>query len=135
MKVVAIDNDEETQYLISLAFEFNWRCVKVLLAGDGREGLRLLEDESPDMVILDPGLPDMDGFEILGKIQSAYHVPVIVLTAKEDDVIKGLDAGAADYITKPFHPKELVARVWAIARRFQFYTGREVPPVPIFIAD
>ena len=76
---------------------------------------------NPDMVILDLMLPDIDGFEVCRQIRSKSNVPILMLTARKEDVDKivGLEMGADDYLTKPFNPRELVARIRAILRRFQ----------------
>ena len=119
MKVLAIDDDVDTLYTISLAFELHWEGAVVLTARDGRRGLERMREHSPDVVILDMRLPGMDGFEVCRQIRGLYDVPVVMLSARnaEEDVIRGLDVGAEYYITKPFRARELIARVWAVARR------------------
>ena len=89
------------------------------LAYDGPSGVSLIDDLQPDLVILDLMLPGIDGLEVCRRIQQQRHVPVLMLTAKdtEPDMIIGLGVGADDYMTKPFSPRELVARVHAILRR------------------
>ncbi len=95
----------------------------VVKAYNGKDALRLVEEEKPDMALLDVMLPDIDGFTILQKIRENYTFPVIMLTAKTEymDKITGLTLGADDYIAKPFNPLELVARVKAQLRRFTKY--------------
>lgn len=90
-------------------------------AGDGRSAQQLLESERPDLVILDVMLPEIDGLDLCRWIRSKWNVPVVMLTAlgTESDRIVGLELGADDYITKPFSPRELVARVRAVLRRAQ----------------
>ncbi len=90
-------------------------------AATGAKGLELIEAENPDIVILDVGLPDMDGFQVLHELRRFSQVPVIMLTVRGEDVdvAKGLELGADDYITKPFSHIELVARVQAVLRRVQ----------------
>jgi two-component system, OmpR family, alkaline phosphatase synthesis response regulator PhoP len=95
---------------------------RVLLAGDGLSGLRLFFGERPDLVILDLMLPGLSGFEVLRAVRdtgSGPQTPVLLLTARshESDVLEGFAIGADDYVTKPFRPRELVARVQAILRR------------------
>src|SRR5437588_1967844 len=86
---------------------------EVLEAEDGSSGLRLLAERRPELAILDVMLPDIDGFEVCREIRKRNDLPIIFLTAKTDtvDVVVGLESGADDYLTKPFAPKELVARV------------------------
>ncbi len=90
-------------------------------APNGTKGLELIEAENPDIVILDIGLPDIDGFQVLREIRRFSQVPVIMLTVRagDIDVVKGLEMGADDYITKPFSHIELVSRVQAVLRRVQ----------------
>jgi two-component system, OmpR family, response regulator MprA len=91
----------------------------VVPASSAAEGLRALRDRPPDVVVLDVGLPDQDGFALLARIRAESDVPVVMLTARGevDDRIRGLELGADDYIAKPFHFAELVARVRALLRR------------------
>jgi two-component system, OmpR family, response regulator ResD len=91
----------------------------VLRAGDGESALRLAQDHAPDLIILDLMLPKLDGLEVFKRLRERGPVPVIILTAKgeETDRIIGLELGADDYVTKPFSPRELVARVRAVLRR------------------
>jgi DNA-binding response OmpR family regulator len=96
--------------------------MSVISAGNGEDALRLLEDERPDLIVLDVMMPGIDGFETLRRIRSgafASQVPVIMLTARAGDAdrLKGLNAGADDYMSKPFNPDELAARVTAVLRR------------------
>jgi len=93
----------------------------VVSASDGTKGLELIEAENPDLVILDIGLPDMDGFQVLREIRRFSQVPVIMLTVRgeDTDVARGLELGADDYVTKPFSHIELMARVQAVLRRVQ----------------
>ena len=91
----------------------------VLEAGDGEEALRLFEEETPDLMILDVMMPKMDGMEVLRVVREQSGIPVILLTAKseEEDELRGFATGADEYVTKPFSPRTLVARVEAILRR------------------
>jgi DNA-binding response OmpR family regulator len=91
----------------------------VLTAGDGRSALALCRSEKPDLVVLDLGLPEMDGLDVARELRKQANTPIIMLTARgeETDKLIGLELGADDYITKPFSPKELVARVRAVLRR------------------
>ena len=91
----------------------------VLEAADGASALSLARSEKPDMVVLDLGLPEMDGLDVTRRLRATSSVPIIMLTARseESDRIVGLELGADDYIVKPFSPKELVARIRAVLRR------------------
>ncbi|UCC17288.1 MAG: response regulator transcription factor [Dehalococcoidales bacterium] len=121
MKVVVVDDSPEIIEVVSLCFQLRWSNADLKSASTGSEGLELIEAESPDIIILDIGLPDMDGFEVLKEIRRFSQVPVIMLTvrAEDTDVARGLEMGADDYITKPFSHIELVARVQAVLRRSQ----------------
>jgi two-component system response regulator VicR len=121
MKVVVIDDSPEIIEVVSLCFQIRWSGATLVSASEGAKGLELIEAENPDVVILDIGLPDMDGFEVLREIRRFSQVPVIMLTVRgeDTDVAKGLELGADDYITKPFSHIELVARVQAVLRRAQ----------------
>ncbi|HJQ97687.1 MAG TPA: response regulator, partial [Candidatus Polarisedimenticolaceae bacterium] len=95
---------------------------EVEVVGDGASGLARAAEQPPELVVLDVNLPGMDGFEVCRRLRKAPEtaaVPVIMLTARigEDDRVRGLDLGADDYITKPFSPKEALARVRAVLRR------------------
>jgi DNA-binding response OmpR family regulator len=94
----------------------------VLEAYDGAEALRRMRDDPPDVVLLDLYLPDMDGFEVLKQIRETSTVPIIVVTvrAHEEEKIRGLELGADDYVTKPFSPGELMARIKAVLRRAEW---------------
>jgi len=91
----------------------------VVAAADGRAGLRAVHEHRPDLVVLDLGLPHLDGLEVLERLRDLSDVPVLVLTARglEADKVRGLHAGADDYLTKPFGSQELVARAQALLRR------------------
>ncbi len=119
MKVVIIEDDPEIVEAVSLCFDLRWPDVDVVSANEGIAGLGAIEKESPDIVILDIGLPDIDGYEVCRRIRLFSDVPVIILTVKnqEFDKVKGLELGADDYIGKPFSHVELLARVKAVLRR------------------
>ena len=121
MKVVVIDDSPEIIEVVSLCFQLRWSDATVLSADTGSKGLELIEVQNPNIVILDIGLPDMDGFQVLRELRRFSQVPVIMLTVRgeDTDVAKGLELGADDYITKPFSHIELVARVQAVMRRVQ----------------
>ncbi|MEA2661572.1 MAG: hypothetical protein QOH08_1144 [Chloroflexota bacterium] len=102
---------------------------RALQAADGRSALALVQREKPDLVILDLGLPDIDGLDVLRRLRERSPTPVVVLTARgeESDRIVGLELGADDYVVKPFSPKEVVARVRAVLRR----TEQSSAPAPV----
>jgi DNA-binding response OmpR family regulator len=123
-RVLVIDDDRKlcgllSTYLGSVGFD-------VATANDGDTGLAMLRSERPDAVVLDVMLPGMDGFEVCRTIRRASGVPIIMLTARGEvtDRVVGLELGADDYVSKPFEPRELVARIQAVLRRGR--TGEEV---------
>jgi two-component system KDP operon response regulator KdpE len=127
-KVLIIEDDKEIVDSVSLALHKDWPEAEILSTATGEEGLDLVETEVPAIVILDLGLPDMSGFDVLRQIRSFSSVPVVVLTVREaeEDVAKALEWGADDYMTKPFRKKELLARLKAQLRK-QHFSGEETP--------
>jgi two-component system KDP operon response regulator KdpE len=121
MKILVVDDEPDLIESVRLGFTLQWREVDVLGAGSGEAGLDVVEQERPDIVLLDVGLPDIDGFEVLRQIRAFSDVPVVMLTARDDsmDKVKGLELGADDYVTKPFNHLELIARVKAVLRRLE----------------
>lgn len=121
MKVLVIEDDPGIIEVVSLCFQLRWSGTSVISAESGSRGVELVENESPDVVILDIGLPDMDGYSVLKEVRRFSDVPVLMLTVRgeDTDVAKGLEMGADDYITKPFSHIELIARVQAVLRRSQ----------------
>ncbi len=119
MRALVIDDDPEVVEAIQVCFAIRWPDVEVLAAGNGREGIELVAEERPQVVILDISLPDIDGYAVCRQIRSVSEVPVIMLTARSSELekVKGLELGADDYITKPFSHIELLARVRAVLRR------------------
>ena len=117
--ILVVDDEPNIIQLASLYLERDGFHVEG--AASGAEALQIEESHSPDLIILDLMLPDMDGFEICRRIRARSNVPILMLTARKEDVDKvvGLELGADDYLTKPFNPRELVARVKAILRRSQ----------------
>jgi len=126
--ILVVDDEERMARFIRLNLEHDG--FQVVEAYRGLEAIQKLRDAMPDVIILDIMLPDMDGFEVLTMIREISQVPVIMLTAKneEDDRVRGLELGADDYITKPFSPRELVSRVRAVLRRTESagFISREV---------
>ncbi|MEL7563176.1 response regulator transcription factor [Dehalogenimonas sp. 4OHTPN] len=117
--IVIIDDETNIVELARLYLEREG--FKVAACGKGREGISLVSASNPNLVILDIMLPDIDGFEVLKRLRSSSKVPVLMLSARREDVDKivGLEMGADDYLTKPFNPHELLARVKAVLRRSQ----------------
>ena len=116
-KVLVVDDDAKTVELVKLYL--NRDGYRVLTAYDGVEALRLAREGHPDLIVLDLMLPGIDGLEICRTLRAESDVPIIMLTAMttDDDRLTGLDLGADDYVTKPFSPRELAARVRAVLRR------------------
>ena len=111
--------EDEPQLLRALRINLRARRYEVAVAADGGQGLRLAADFHPDLVVLDLGLPDMDGVEVIRGLRGWSEVPIIVLSGRcgSRDKVAALDAGADDYVTKPFGLDELLARIRAISRR------------------
>jgi len=125
INILVIDDEKEIADLIELYLKnegFN-----VFTFYDAKEALTCIQTKKIDFAILDVMMPDIDGFEICRRIREYYHFPVIMLTAKDEEIdkITGLTLGADDYITKPFRPLELIARVKAQIRRFTRYNQQE----------
>jgi two-component system alkaline phosphatase synthesis response regulator PhoP len=120
-KVLVVDDEKDLVELID--YNLRKEGYTVLTAGDGLEALKLAAREAPDIVVLDIMLPGMQGLDVLKTLKKkpeTASTPVILLTAKSEELDKvlGLELGADDYVTKPFSPRELVARVKAVLRRF-----------------
>jgi len=124
-KVLVVDDDKKTVELVKLYLERDG--YQVLTAYDGIEALRLARQRCPNLIILDLMLPDIDGLEVCRILRHESDVPIIMLTAKttDQDKLTGLGLGADDYVTKPFSPKVLAARVWAVLRRLPGERGPE----------
>jgi two-component system KDP operon response regulator KdpE len=119
MRIIIIEDNSDIVSVVSLALQIRWPDITIFASDKGEKGLSLIENENPDFVILDIGLPDIDGFDVLKQIRIFSMVSVIILTArdKESDIIRGLELGADDYIIKPFRQLELISRINAILRR------------------
>ncbi|MET9260001.1 response regulator [Amycolatopsis sp. NPDC004079] len=111
--------DDEPQIVRALRINLNARGYKVITAHDGTAALKAVAETKPDVVVLDLGLPDLDGTEVIAGLRGWTTVPIIVLSARGDsaDKVQALDAGADDYVTKPFGMDELLARLRAAVRR------------------
>lgn len=119
IKVLIVDDDENICKI--LEEYFSYEGFQVVLAHDGQEGLNLVEQENPDLIILDIMLPRVDGWEFCQALRPDSDIPIIILSAKtrDTDRITGLEIGADDYVIKPFSPKEVVARARAVLRRIR----------------
>jgi DNA-binding response OmpR family regulator len=124
-KILVVDDDVKTVELVKLYLTRDG--YQVLSAYDGIEAMRLARESRPDLVVLDLMLPDIDGLEVCRILRHESTVPIIMLTAKttDQDKLTGLGLGADDYVTKPFSPKELAARVRAVLRRLPGERGPE----------
>jgi two-component system, OmpR family, KDP operon response regulator KdpE len=123
--------DDEPQILRALRVNLHARQHAVTTAGSGAEALAAAAAQLPDIVVLDLGLPDMDGVTVIRELRSWTSVPIIVLSGRSgsQDKVEALDAGADDYVTKPFGIDELLARLRAVSRRAE--TGEETPRVDL----
>ena len=132
MKIMLIEDSPEIVNTVSLTFKLSWSDAVLVSTDNGAKGIKMTETESPDIIILDINLPDIEGFQVLKEIRLFSNVPVIILTIREAEVdkIRGLETGADDYITKPFSPLDLLARVKAVLRRtgVQRSRGEDIPP-------
>jgi len=117
LKVLVVDDDPNVREIIRIYFEQNQ--IEMIEAQNGIEAIELTKTMSPDMIVMDVMMPRMDGLEACRQIHKKFDIPLIMLTAKgeEFDRVLGLELGADDYMTKPFSPRELVARIKAIFRR------------------
>ncbi len=116
-RVLVVDDDSDIRGLVRTLLE---RAGAVVFeAGDGRDGMREFHAQRPDLVILDVSMPELDGWQMLDRIRDMSDVPVLMLTARADELerVRGLHAGADDYVVKPFGRQELIARVQALLRR------------------
>jgi DNA-binding response OmpR family regulator len=126
-KILVVDDEKR---LVSLVEAYlNQEGYSVVTASNGQEALHIARHEKPDLILLDIMMPEMDGFEFIQAHRREADTPIILLTARveEEDHVIGLELGADDYVTKPFRPRELVARVRAVLRR----TGRSLPTMEI----
>jgi two-component system KDP operon response regulator KdpE len=130
MRILVVDDEPDVIESVRIGFELQWREIDVIGTGLGEEALDRIEQDRPDIVLLDIGLPDIDGFEVVRRIREFSDVPVVMLTARDDamDKVKGLELGADDYITKPFNHLELMARVKAVLRRLAMPTPTSRAP-------
>lgn len=134
MKILVVDDDPQILDAVTIGFQLQWQDATVIPATDGQTGLQRFYEHDPDVVVLDVTMPNKNGFEVLAEIRRISDVPVIMLTARSEEIdqVRGLEAGADDYVVKPFSHLALLARVKAVLRR------AELPPpvraLPDFIA-
>jgi DNA-binding response OmpR family regulator len=134
MKTILVVDDEPK--ILQVVRDYLERAgYRVQVAHDGKSALAAARSEKPDMIILDLGLPEMDGLDVTRELRRFSDAPIIMLTARseETDKLIGLELGADDYVTKPFSPRELVARVRAVFRRIESHS--ETPPEIVRAAD
>ena len=117
MKALVVDDDRTLADVV--AFTLRREGFQVILAHDGEAALRRWAEEQPDLIVLDVNLPQLDGFAVCRHIREQADTPILLLTVRdeEDDIVHGLKLGADDYITKPFSPRQLIARAQAVLRR------------------
>jgi len=118
VRILVVDDERNIAELVATALRYEG--FELQMAADGAEALARVRDVEPDLVVLDVGLPDTDGFELQARLRAdGHHMPVLFLTARDavEDRVRGLTLGADDYMTKPFSLEELVARVHAVLRR------------------
>ena len=129
MKVLIVEDDVDLLDLTTCALRREG--YEVVAAVDGQQGLARWEAERPDLVLLDGNLPGLNGFEVCRRIRQEGQTPIIMLTARdrEEDIVRGLQLGADDYVTKPFSAKQLVARMKAVLRRSQADPYRQAASV------
>jgi len=126
-RVLVVDDDDDIRGLVRTLLERSG--VIVHEAGNGRDGMREFHAHKPDLVVLDVSMPELDGWEMLERIRDMSDVPVLMLTARGDELerVRGLQSGADDYVVKPFGKQELVARVQALLRRASLGASAEEP--------
>ncbi len=137
MERVILVVDDEKPIVDILKFNLEKEGFSVLTAGDGESALQLALNNNPDLILLDIMLPKMDGFDVCKKVREKSNVPIIMITAREEEVDKvlGLELGADDYITKPFSVRELLARVKANMRRFSGEAKEETANDVLVVSD
>src|SRR5260370_25761237 len=128
-KTTILAADDDPQLLRLVTRNLKLEGYEILAESDGKQALELIENNSPDLVLLDVMMPRMDGFTVCHRVRSFSSVPIIIVTARgqDQDKVRGLDLGADDYLTKPFSVDELLARVRAVLRRSQFLSNDQAP--------
>jgi two-component system, OmpR family, response regulator VicR len=120
-KILLIEDDREVVETILLIFKYHWPEAEVVYSYLGEPGVEMIKTENPDALILDIGLPDISGFEVMKKVRLFSSIPIIMLTAHsgEDEIVKALEEEATDYVIKPFRHRELLARVQSHINRWK----------------
>src|SRR5246500_5800343 len=115
--ILVVDDDPHIRDVVRFAFEKTGMTISI--AQDGKEALRQFDRNVHDLIVLDIGMPEMDGLEVCRQIRKTSDTPILFLTARDEEIdrVLGLEIGGDDYVTKPFSPRELVARINAILRR------------------
>ena len=133
-KILLIEDDHEVVETVLLIFNYHWPEAHLAYSYLGKTGIEMVKTEKPDAIILDLGLPDISGFDVMREIRLISSVPIIVLTAHsaEDEIVKALEEEATDYIIKPFRHRELLARVESHVNRWKMneirtIVHREIP--------
>ena len=119
MKILIIDDDPAIVENLELTFKVSWPNSEVISTNFGKSGITLVENEIPDLIILDLGLPDISGFDVLKKIRQFSNIPIIVLTVSDEEmsIARGFELNADEYIIKPFRQMELFARIKLVMKR------------------
>ncbi len=118
MKILMIDDDPNVVEIVSLGLQMRWPEAGLISTALGEEGVKMVRNESPDIVILDLGLPDITGFQVLERVRQFSNVPVLILSVfgEEADIARGMELGATDYMVKPFSQVELQAQIKALMK-------------------
>jgi DNA-binding response OmpR family regulator len=119
MKILIIEDNRDTADFLKYAFSAGWLGAQIISAYSGAKGTELSKTEFPDVVLLDLGLPDISGFDVIKKIREFSRVPIVILTVmdSEPDIVKAMELGADEYIVKPVGQMEIIARIKALVRR------------------
>lgn len=131
MRLLIVEDDAAIARLVAVTLEVAFPDSHPIFAPDGKSALDGFYIERPDLVVLDVGLPDMDGFEVCRQFRKSSNVPIIMLTGKSlvEDKVEGLTSGADDYVVKPFTPLEFIARAQAVLKRSQMGERKGAQPV------
>lgn len=134
-RILVVDDDVNICNLIEIYLKKEG--YKVFMAHSGSEAIKVFNDKQIDLILLDIMMPILDGYDVLREVRKTSQIPVIMLTAKGEtfDRVLGLELGADDYIVKPFEPKELVARIRAVLRRYKPQTNKRVVEFPDLVID
>ncbi len=119
MKILIVDDEADVVEVVGMTFKMHWPDSTIHMASSGEEALALFFEHQPALIILDLSMPSMGGLEVCRRIRRVSNVPIIMLTVRDEEIdkVRGLEAGADDYVTKPFGHLELIARARAVLRR------------------